>query len=204
MLLSVTGASGSGKSTVLAALSGRFAAESAVCVEFDSIGVPVDADTAWRHRAVERWVQVAVHEQQHGRHLVLFGQVPIGELLAAPSVSSLAGVAACLLHCSPVTRCERLMARGEREELLGDQVAFGRWFYGHTSDPTDQPEVIRVRTGVPMRWDRWSAWAAGDSRWSFEVVDTDALTAAQTADRVASWVDATLAGDLPALRLSDA
>ncbi|MET0762013.1 MAG: hypothetical protein ABWZ63_06735, partial [Thermoleophilaceae bacterium] len=57
------------------------------CVEFDSVGVPPGADTAWRHGVVERWVRRAVEEQREGRHFVLCGQVPFGELLAAPSAA---------------------------------------------------------------------------------------------------------------------
>jgi hypothetical protein len=97
-------------------------------------------------------------------------------------------------------RRERLIARGKREDELADHLAFGRWFYLHMTDPTYQPEVIKVRSEVPMRWDRWSAWSTGDRRRSFEVIDTDALTPGQTADCVAAWIEATTAGDLPAIR----
>jgi len=203
VLLLVTGASGSGKSTILASLARRFPAERVTCAEFDSIGVPAGADTGWRHEAVEHWVQHAVGEQLQGRHFILFGQVPVGELLAAPSAGRLDGIAACLLHCSLAARRERLIARGKREDELPDHLAFGRWFYGHMTDPAYQPEVIKVRTGVPMRWDRWSDWTAGDQRWSFEVIDTGALTPGQTADGVATWIEATLAGGLPSIRLTD-
>jgi energy-coupling factor transporter ATP-binding protein EcfA2 len=201
VLLLVTGGSGSGKSTILAALTGRFPAETVTCAEFDSIGVPAGADKAWRHGAVERWVQHAVGEQLQARHLILFGQVPVGELLAAPSADRLDGIAACLLHCSPAIRRERLIARGMREDELPDHLAFGQWFYGHVADPTYHPEVIKVRTRAPMRWDRWRDWTAGDPRWSFEVIDTDALASGQTAGRVAAWAEATLAGRLPAIQL---
>ena len=68
LLLLVTGASGSGKSAALAALAERFPVETVTCAEFDSIGVPAGADNAWRHGAVERWVQHALVEQFQGRH----------------------------------------------------------------------------------------------------------------------------------------
>jgi hypothetical protein len=32
-----------------------------------------------------------------------------------------------------------------------------------------------------MRWERWEHWAAGDARWSFDVIDTDELTREQAA-----------------------
>lgn len=203
VLLLVAGASGSGKSTTLAAVGDRFPAASVTCREFDSIGVPAGADKEWRHGAVEHWVRQSLREQRQGRHLVLFGQVPVGELLAAPSADLLDGIAACLLHCSPASRRERLIARGKGEDDLSDHLAFGRWFYGHMTDPAYRPEVIKVRTGVPMRWDRWSDWTAGDHRWSFEIIDTDVLAPGQTADRIATWIRATVAGQLPAIRLAD-
>jgi hypothetical protein len=201
VLLLVTGASGSGKSATLAAMASRLPAGRVTCAEFDSVGVPAGADQAWRHGTVEHWVRSAAGEQLQGRHLILFGQVPVGELLAAPSAGRLEAIAACLLHCSPVIRRERLAARGMREDELADHLAFGQWFRGHMSDPAYQPEVIKVATGVPMRWDRWSDWTAGDPRWSFEVIDTGALTPGQTADRVAAWAGAVLAGHLPSIRL---
>lgn len=203
MLLLVTGASGSGKSTTLAALADRFPGDSMTCREFDSIGVPAGADQAWRHAAVEHWVREAVGEQDERRHLILFGQVPVGELLAAPSADQLDGIGACLLHCSTVTRRDRLIARGMGEDELADHLAFGQWFHGHMTDPAYRPEVIMVATGVPMRWDRWSDWAARDRRWSFEIIDTDVLTPGQTADRVAGWISATVAGRVPTIRLAD-
>jgi hypothetical protein len=203
VLLSVTGASGVGKSTALALLIREFAGEPVSCVEFDSIGVPADADTAWRHGALEQWVQRAVTEQGEGRHVLLCGQVPVGELLAVPSASRLDGIAACLLHCSSDVRRQRLVGRGEDPAGLQDHLAFGEWFHGHMTDPTHVPEVIRVSSSVPMRWERWSGWPPGDPRWSFEVVDTDALTQEQAARRVVMWARDVLCGRRPRIHLSD-
>ena len=101
MLLSLTGASGAGKSMVLDAMVAAFDGQRVSCVEFDSVGVPPGAHTAWRHGVLERWVRRAVEEQREGRHFVLCGQVPVGELLAAPSADALDGIAACLLQARP-------------------------------------------------------------------------------------------------------
>jgi hypothetical protein len=199
VLLSVTGASGVGKSTTLDALIRAFAEQPVSCAEFDSIGVPPDADRTWRHGAVEQWVRRALDEQRAGRHLIVCGQVPVGELLAAPSADRLAGIAACVLHCSPDVRRARLVGRAERSDALADHLAFGEWLYQHTLDPGHHPEVIRVQTAAPMRWERWSAWVAGDERWRFEVIDTDALTREQAAERVVVWARDVLAGLRPAL-----
>ncbi len=193
MLLLLTGASGAGKSTVLSRLERVDWDQPVECAEFDSIGVPADADTAWRHGAIEQWVVRALHSQQQGRHLLLCGQVPLGELLAAPSADRLDGIAACMLACSPDVRSARLTARGEPEESLIHHVRFGEWFHRHTLDPTHMPEVIRVDSNVPMRWDRWATWEAGDPRWHADIIETDGLAPDAVAARVEEWAKRTLA-----------
>jgi hypothetical protein len=149
------------------------------CVEFDSIGVPVGADAAWRHGAIERWVRRVLVEQRAGRHVVLCGQVPVGELLAAPSADQLDGIAV-LLHCSPEVRRARLSGRGDSLDGIEDHLAFGEWFVQHTRDPIHMPYVICVESRVAMRWDRWEHWQAADARWQFEILDTDGLQASRS------------------------
>jgi hypothetical protein len=48
-----------------------------------------------------------------------------------------------------------------------------------------------------MRWERWHDWTAEDPRWSFEVIDTDALAREQVATRVVAWARAVLDGRRP-------
>jgi hypothetical protein len=143
---------------------------------------------------LEGWVRRAVQHQTEGSHLLLCGQVPVGELLAAPSADSLDGAAACLLYCSPEVRRERLLGRGEDPCALHDHLVFGEWTLRHTLDPTYHPEVIRVQSEVSMCWEEWEA---RDPRWAFEVIYTDALAREQPADRVAAWARDTLAGHRP-------
>lgn len=163
------------------------------------MGVPADADSAWRHSALEHWLLRAVAEHRAGGHLVICGQVPMGELLAAPSADALDGIAVCLLHCSPEVRRERLVGRGANPDGLHDHLALGEWFYRHALDPGHLPHVIRVASSVDMRWDRWHDWTAEDARWSFEVIDTDALTREQVATRVVAWAHEVLDGRRPIL-----
>lgn len=188
MLLSLTGASGTGKSTVLAALSRVDWGRPVLCVEFDSIGVPEGADTAWRHGAIEHWVRFAVEAQQEGNDVLLCGQVPPGELLAAPSADLLDGLAFCVLHCSPEVQEERLLRRGEPAEGLIHHLRFGAWFVQHARDPTHAPEVVRVNSSVPMAWERWERWEKGDPRWVSHIIDTDLFSRDQVADQVEAWV----------------
>jgi hypothetical protein len=188
VLLLVTGASGAGKTASFDGVQRALERAAVVCADFDAVGVSPDADTVWRQRTVEHWVQRAAVEQRLGRHFVLFGQVPVGELLAAPSTASIDGVGACLLHCSAEVRRERLIGRGEDPNQLDAHVAFGDWLHEHTLDPTHKPDVIRVPGSVEMRWDRWESWSPGDPRWSFEVIDTDLLTTRQVGAQVKAWI----------------
>lgn len=194
MLLSVSGASGVGKSTVLEALqrSGELG-PGVTCVEFDSIGVPDGADTAWRHGATEEWVRFAIEEQDAGRHVLLAGQVPPGELVAAPSADRLDGIAVCVLHSSPEVQEARLVGRGERADSLFHHLRFGAWFGAHARDPQHAPEVVRVETSTPMVWERWEHLKSGDPRWPVSVIDTDELSSADVAAQVAAWARIALA-----------
>ena len=187
MLLSVTGASGVGKSTVLAALEESDLGGDVTCVEFDSIGVPDGAGTAWRHGAIEHWVRFAIEEQDAGRHVLLAGQMPPGELLAAPSVDLLDRVAVCVLHSSPEVQESRLLGRGDPAGSLIHHLRFGVWFSAHARDPQHAPEVIRVDSPFPMVWERWERLEAGDTQWPVSLIDTDDLTPAEVADRVETW-----------------
>ncbi|WP_052460804.1 adenylate kinase family protein [Microbacterium gorillae] len=193
MLLSLTGASGAGKSTALDRLTSTAWPVPVSLVEFDSIGVPEGADTAWRHRTIEHWVREAVAEQADGGHLLLCGQVPMGELLAAPSADLLDGISICVLHCSPETRTRRLLHRGEHPDAIVHHNRFGEWFLAHTLDPTHAPEVIRTDGDPTMRWSRWSDWSAGDPRWRATIIDTDTLTPQESASAVEEWARSELA-----------
>src|SRR5439155_1013596 len=90
------GSSASGKTFVLNELRGRVT--NLAIHDFDEIGVPAGADVAWRHRAEERWVCRAVEYQAEGTDLLLAGQTPFGELLAAPSALPVEGVARELIE----------------------------------------------------------------------------------------------------------
>ncbi|MDR2998755.1 MAG: AAA family ATPase [Microbacterium sp.] len=193
MLLSVTGASGTGKSTALDALRRVDFGRRVTCVEFDSIGVPEGADASWRHGAVEHWVRFAIDAQARGEHVVLFGQIPPGELLAAPSAERLDGLAICVLHCSPDEQKERLLHRGEPADSIVHHLQFGEWFRRHAADPTYVPEIIRVDSAVPMEWSRWDQLSADDPGWPVSLIDVGPLSRAAIAEHIESWVRESLA-----------
>src|SRR5919204_6432024 len=106
MIFLVSGSSAAGKTYALKEL--REQKPELAIHDFDEIGVPPKADTAWRHRANEAWLQRALEYQAEGVDLLLAGQTPFGELLATPSATRLEALSACLIDCDDETRLTRL------------------------------------------------------------------------------------------------
>src|SRR5438477_361667 len=145
MLFLVFGSSAAGKTAALSALRGRVA--DLAIHDFDEIGVPVDADRAWRHRSNEIWLRRALVYQRQGIDLLLAGQTPLGELLATPSAPLVDGISACLADCDDETRIRRLEGRGAEWGAtargdLGDYLSWAAWMRRHATDPSWLPEVI--------------------------------------------------------------
>jgi hypothetical protein len=182
------GSSGSGKTFVLDHLP---AIGGLAVHRFDELGVPPHPDRAWRHAATEEWIRRALSCQEAGTDMLLEGQVPYGELLAAPSAPRLESVSACLLDCSDAVRLARLEARGtdwldRAGGSLDDYVAWAAWLRGHARDPQHRPEVITARAGH-LAFGRWSALPAGDPRWRVSVIDTD-RPIEQVVGDVVDWI----------------
>jgi len=162
VLFLLFGSSGSGKTVVLDELRDRNVG--LAIHDFDEIGVPVEADTAWRHRADEEWVRRALECQADGRDVLLAGQTPFGELLATPSALRLEAVSACLIDCEDATRESRLAVRGGSADLQAF-AAWAEWMRRHASDPRWRQDVIRhPETESDMQWSRWAEWDASDPR----------------------------------------
>ncbi len=193
MLFVLFGSSGAGKTAALTALDGRV--PDLALHDFDEIDVPAGADTAWRHRALEQWMQRALRYQSGGTDLLLAGQTPLGEILATPSARQLDAISGCLLDCDDHTRIVRLKARGPEwlAQVGGDLQAYlnwAAWMRMHAADPSWRHDVIRVaKTEDEMAWDRWSDWQEGDPRWRVHVVDTSTITAEELADALAEWIE---------------
>lgn len=127
--------------------------------------------------------------------MLLAGQTPLGELLAAPSAPLVEAISACLLDCDDHTRTARMNARGSEwlarnGGRIEDFLSWAAWMRRHAADPQWRPEVIRHNGGDPqMDWDRWSDWCAGDPRWRVEVIDTPAISVQVVAARLAEWIE---------------
>jgi hypothetical protein len=193
VLFLLFGSSAAGKTFVLNELRGRVT--SLAIHDFDEIGVPAGADVAWRHRAEERWVCRAVEYQAEGTDLLLAGQTPFGELLAAPSASRLEAISACLVDCDDATRVARLRTRGPEWFArtggdVEDYLNWAAWMRQHAADPSARTEVIQVEATLnEMRWSRWSGWEANDPRWRVRVIDTSALPVEGVARELIGWIE---------------
>jgi hypothetical protein len=192
VLLLLFGASAAGKTFALDALRKRMLV--AAIHDFDEIGVPAGANAGWRQRSNEVWIRRALDHQARGIDVVLAGQTPFGELLAAPSAPLLEAISGCLIDCDDETRCARLRARGPEWLArcggdLRDHLHWAEWMRRHAGDPAWRPEVIRQATGVQgLRWERWIDWRSGDPRWRTCAIDTSALPVRRVADELVAWI----------------
>jgi hypothetical protein len=194
VLFLLFGSSAAGKTAALEPL--RVVRPELAIHDFDEVGVPSDAETGWRQRENEQWVRRALEYQAQGVDVVLAGQTPLGELLAAPSAPLLEAISACLVDCDDETRLARLDARrreqparrsGHNPQVL---VVWAEWMRRHAADPTWRPDVIR--DGDPdgqLVWQRWSDWQAGDPRWRVRVVDTSSRPPEAVAAELSEWID---------------
>ena len=113
-----------------------------VC-ELATLGITPEWSLRWRQKTVEHVVQLALKQQEIGKHFLLCGDpVPPGELYAAPSAHQLERIEVCLLDVSPEKQMERMTLRGEPAELIPRHIAFADWMRQHVLDHRYRPDVI--------------------------------------------------------------
>jgi hypothetical protein len=159
--------------------------------DFDEVGVPWGADTAWRQRSLEGWVRRAVGYQRDGLDMLLLGQSPLGEVLASPSAVELDGIVTCVLDVADDERLRRLEQRDAgkwSERAKKAFVGWARWHRGHAADPRHAPVVLTEGGWPGMRWERWSGWRAGDPRWMVPILDTTNHGVEQSGADLRRWV----------------
>jgi hypothetical protein len=188
VLLTIAGSSCSGKTT--AARAGA-EIEGLVVHDFDEIGVPVGANTTWRQRSTEEWIQRVLRYQAEGLDVLLTGQSPLGEVLASPSATELNGIAACLLDVDDRVRWHRLDSRDPGKwdaDAKRSFIGWARWHRGHAVDPHHRPEVITAAGWESMQWFRWNTWPTTDRRWAVRIIDTTERSVEQTAADIRQWI----------------
>jgi hypothetical protein len=194
MFFLVTGASGVGKTSVRKLIEAEIAGRVEVC-ELGTLGLTPEWSLRWRHQAVEQVVQLALKQQEAGRHFLLCGDpVPPGELYAAPSAGGLAGIEVCLLHASPESQRERLTVRGDAADLTPHHVAFAEWMRQHVVNHRHRPEVIINQGWEKMRWDSWNSEEVKVVPWKSHIIDTSELKPGEVAREVLSWIKLRIGG----------
>ncbi len=204
MFLLLTGASGSGKSTVRELVADELATE-VDCVELGHVaGIPPAPTIAWRQQAAEAAVHRALDLQAVGRHLLLAGDpVSAGEVIAAPSADRLDAVAVCLLDVNAEAQAARLAQRGDDPRLVGDHQAFAGWMRAHAQDPNHMPQVLSTNGWDAMRWERLRRFDLRTGGWGMHVLDTSVRTPDEVADQILTWCRQALRGQAPQIRVTE-
>jgi hypothetical protein len=194
MLLYLTGSSCSGKTTLA----------SAAARKFPGLAVhDVDEPGATRDAPSEYWIRRTLEYQRCGSDMLLAGQAPLGEILAAPSAPLLDGIALCLVDVADDVRRERLALRQPGKwdtEVVDAFLGWAAWHRGHAADPRYRPEVLLAGSRTGTAWHRWTAWDSQDPRWATHVLDTTDEPVDRSIQRVEAWIteqrDALRAGNL--------
>jgi hypothetical protein len=140
-LFIVTGASGSGKTAVFAALSRRLPGR---CVVFDADLLMDAAGALSGSQPVNwpafrsAWLAVAHGAAQSGLATVLLGPFIPGHFDELPARRWIGDIHFIVLDCPDELRRARINARPPwRSRNIDEQVEFGQWLRGHIADRVD-------------------------------------------------------------------
>ena len=197
MLFLIMGASGSGKSSVLAGLKQR--RPDIDWRDFDD-APQHPSSPADRQQVTQYWLQLATENQARGVSTGIAGTTVFGEVLACPSATSLDGIEAMLLDCADVRRIDRIRARDGANAKLATQemLCWAAWLRMHATDPQWRQDVIQAQGEPNMDWKRWSSWPRGDARWKVSVLDNTALNVEETQDALLLWLGGLASAGPPA------
>ena len=140
---------------------------------------------------LDRWVEMALRLQDEGVDLVVGGQSPLGELLAAPRAIELEGISACLLDCHDFVRWNRILEVGiDPEWPIGiDTFCWATYHRMHARDPQWEKRICTERDHPLSVWSRWNDWVADDPRWDVTIFDTTEFNIESSIQLVAEWIE---------------
>lgn len=137
-LIVLTGASGSGKSTIADAVAERYPGAFAIH-RFDSIGVPAmdvmirehGSPEAWQRDKTMEWMARLAPVAGGGRPVLFEGQMRIAFIREAVAAADIADYKLILVDCDDATRTERLTAgRGQPELANKDMMSWAAYLRG--------------------------------------------------------------------------
>lgn len=180
----ITGGSGSGKSTIIPDLK-KILGNNYVVYDFDSIGVPKNADKKWRQETTEKWLRKLL---QDNKDACLLGQMVLGELLACPSAKQIASVNFCLLDVSDYERITRLKNSniGNANQYM---LNWSAWLRMHHQDPQWEQHVIKDDCWHGLNFSEWDKLDHWNSKATVKIIDTTGLNIINSAEAVAQWVN---------------
>src|SRR3990167_1351397 len=128
-IIFISGASGAGKTTLVDALA-KQKNSAWVCLHFDSIGVPSEAEmikmhgspSEWQKAITFIWVEKILAEYQDKEVVILEGQVNLDFIEEAFKKNNVAHCAMVLVHCDFKKRHERLHQDRNQPELINDNM----------------------------------------------------------------------------------
>lgn len=147
-MFALTGASGTGKSTVVSGLAGRLA-ERVVVLEQDLLWIPELRRPDGEHRAFRcTWARLVAALAQNGRPVLLSGTVVPGQLEVCPQRRFIGDIHYLALVCDGEALAVRLHDRPAWREFdqqrIGQMVEFNEWVREHA--PTTTPPMTLLDT----------------------------------------------------------
>jgi chloramphenicol 3-O-phosphotransferase len=179
----IGGASGSGKSAILSELQ-KLLGEKIKVYDFDDMGVPVGADTKWRQKSTEKWLQKLLEDDQDA---CLLGQIVLGEILACPSATKIDKVNFCLLDVGDFERIQRLKKRntyGADQNMLH----WSSWLRMHHQNPQWAQHVVKEDAWEGLNFCHWDQLEHWTNKAHIKTLDTTRLSVKDAASEVASFI----------------
>lgn len=140
-IIFMSGASGTGKTTLLKYLASKYSNESIAFFHFDSIGVPPLAEMneryggprEWQQAKIDEWIKRLIYEC--GKKVVILeGQADLIFVESAFKSHAFENYALILIHCSDTLRHRRLRDRGHTELINADMDNWARYLHKQALD----------------------------------------------------------------------
>lgn len=122
----ITGASGVGKTTLVSALEAKYGARlDWLFLNFDSIGVPPDADENWQKETTKVWIHKMLSEHKDKAVIILEGQVNLNFIKDGFYEQNFSDYTTVLIDCDKKVMRSRLV--NERKQSHLATTAMDNW-----------------------------------------------------------------------------